>query len=237
MPRVQFQDCRIHRPDAAGRRVHDHVGEARAEGARQDVRVYGLPQVGRAEHAGGNDGFRGPRRAPRGRPDTYYLKDHYLNYPCVLVRCHVSVPTRCGTSSPARTASSARGCGPNRPNAARPGGSLTLAGRGHGKPSIHAFRDTRFRRGSAGTTARSSARAGTTSPSSRAGHTWRAIRERGCEVRSPMLGDFTVRARAEEDTWKVRAGRRGDRRGESLRHHRDRTAAGPAAGGSRELRS
>ena len=30
-----------------------------------------------------------------------------------------------------------------------------------------------------------------------------AIRERGLEVRSPMLGDFTVRARAEEDTSKV----------------------------------
>jgi 2-dehydropantoate 2-reductase len=30
-----------------------------------------------------------------------------------------------------------------------------------------------------------------------------AIRERGLEVRSPMLGDFTVRARAEDDTSKV----------------------------------
>jgi 2-dehydropantoate 2-reductase len=30
-----------------------------------------------------------------------------------------------------------------------------------------------------------------------------AIRERGLEVRSPMLGDFTVRARAEEDTARV----------------------------------
>jgi len=30
-----------------------------------------------------------------------------------------------------------------------------------------------------------------------------AIRERGLAVRSPMLGDFTVRARAEEDTAKV----------------------------------
>ena len=27
-----------------------------------------------------------------------------------------------------------------------------------------------------------------------------AIRERGLQIRSPMLGDFTVRARAEEDT-------------------------------------
>ena len=31
----------------------------------------------------------------------------------------------------------------------------------------------------------------------------RAIRERGLEIRSPMLGDFTVRAKAEEDTAKV----------------------------------
>jgi 2-dehydropantoate 2-reductase len=30
-----------------------------------------------------------------------------------------------------------------------------------------------------------------------------AIRERGLEIRSPMLGDFTVRARAEQDTAKV----------------------------------
>ncbi|HVL68984.1 MAG TPA: 2-dehydropantoate 2-reductase [Vicinamibacterales bacterium] len=30
-----------------------------------------------------------------------------------------------------------------------------------------------------------------------------AIRERGLEIRSPMLGDFTVRARAEEDTSRV----------------------------------
>ena len=30
-----------------------------------------------------------------------------------------------------------------------------------------------------------------------------AIRERGLEIRSPMLGDFTVRAAAEEDTSKV----------------------------------
>lgn len=31
----------------------------------------------------------------------------------------------------------------------------------------------------------------------------KAIRERGLEIRSPMLGDFTVRAKAEEDTRKV----------------------------------
>ncbi len=31
----------------------------------------------------------------------------------------------------------------------------------------------------------------------------KAIRERGLEIRSPMLGDFTVRAQAEEDTRKV----------------------------------
>lgn len=30
-----------------------------------------------------------------------------------------------------------------------------------------------------------------------------AIRERGLEIRSPMLGDFTVHARAEDDTRKV----------------------------------
>ena len=32
-----------------------------------------------------------------------------------------------------------------------------------------------------------------------------AIRERGLEIRSPMVGDFTVRARAEEDTSKIGA--------------------------------
>src|SRR5690606_32054140 len=31
----------------------------------------------------------------------------------------------------------------------------------------------------------------------------KAIRERGLEIRSPMLGDFTVRAQAEEDTRQV----------------------------------
>ena len=30
-----------------------------------------------------------------------------------------------------------------------------------------------------------------------------AIRERGLEIRSPMVGDFTVRARAEEDSSKA----------------------------------
>ena len=30
-----------------------------------------------------------------------------------------------------------------------------------------------------------------------------ALRERGMEIRSPMVGDFTVRAQAEEDTAKV----------------------------------
>jgi 2-dehydropantoate 2-reductase len=30
-----------------------------------------------------------------------------------------------------------------------------------------------------------------------------AIRERGLEIRNPIVGDFTVRARAEEDTAKV----------------------------------
>ena len=38
-------------------------------------------------------------------PDTYYLKDHYLNYPCVSSDCRASMPTPCGISSPARTAS------------------------------------------------------------------------------------------------------------------------------------
>jgi hypothetical protein len=39
-------------------------------------------------------------------PGTYYLKEHYLNYPCVLPAssgCHASVPTRSGISSQART--------------------------------------------------------------------------------------------------------------------------------------
>ena len=54
-----------------------------------------------------------------------------------------------------------------------------------------------------------------------------AIRERGLEIRSPALGDFTVRARAEEDTSKVGPVDLVDRRGEGLRQ-RDRAAAGRA---------
>ena len=32
-------------------------------------------------------------------PDTYYLKDHYVGYPCVLVRLRRSVPTPSAVSS------------------------------------------------------------------------------------------------------------------------------------------
>ena len=38
-------------------------------------------------------------------PDTNYLKEHYVNYPCVSSACHACTPTPCETSSPARTAS------------------------------------------------------------------------------------------------------------------------------------
>ena len=40
-------------------------------------------------------------------PATYYLTDHYVDYPCVLVRLRVFRRTRCAISSTARTDSSA----------------------------------------------------------------------------------------------------------------------------------
>ena len=56
---------------------------------------------------------------------------------------------------------------------------------------------------SAATTARSSARAGHDVTFIARGAHLAAIRERGLEMRSPALGDFIVRAPAEEDTSRV----------------------------------
>ena len=49
-----------------------------------------------------------------------------------------------------------------------------------------------------------------------------AIRERGLEIRSPALGDFTVRARGRRGHVDGRTGRRRDRRGQGLRQRRPR---------------
>jgi hypothetical protein len=51
-------------------------------------------------------------------PATYYLKDHYLNYPCVLVRLTRIRSTLFGTSWSAHTASSTSRCGASRTPAA-----------------------------------------------------------------------------------------------------------------------
>jgi hypothetical protein len=57
------------------------MGSALAEGARQDVRVHGVPQIRWAEHASGDDGFGDRDALIEDDPGTYYLKEHYLNYP------------------------------------------------------------------------------------------------------------------------------------------------------------
>ncbi len=54
-------------------------------------------------------------------PATYYLKKHYLNHPCVVVRLTLFVSTLFGTSWSAHTASSTARCGVSRTAAAAEG--------------------------------------------------------------------------------------------------------------------
>src|ERR1700737_3190505 len=51
-------------------------------------------------------------------PATYYLKKHYLNHPCALVRLTAFVSTRFATSWSAPTASSTSRCASRTPAAA-----------------------------------------------------------------------------------------------------------------------
>ena len=62
------------------------MGPARSESAREDVRVYRVPQVRRTELAGRDDGFADRDALVEDDPATCYLKKHYLNHSCVLVR-------------------------------------------------------------------------------------------------------------------------------------------------------
>ena len=93
------------------------------------------------------------------------------------------------------------------PKPMSPAGLIRSAGRGRGAAGVlqcgaHALRDSGIRRG--GRLLRRPAGAGRPRRDfvARGAHL-AAIRERGLEVRSPVLGDFIVRAAAEEDSSRI----------------------------------
>lgn len=62
------------------------MGAAHAQGAREDVRMHRVAQVAEPDSLVVMMDFADRDALIEEAPDTYYLKDHYLGYPCVLVR-------------------------------------------------------------------------------------------------------------------------------------------------------
>jgi hypothetical protein len=62
------------------------MGATRAEGTGEDVRVHRVAQIRRANTLMVMMDFAERDALVEEDPGTYYLKEHYLNYPCVLVR-------------------------------------------------------------------------------------------------------------------------------------------------------
>ena len=62
------------------------MGPARSKGAREDVRVHCVHKSAEPNSLVVMMAFADRDALVEDDPATHYLKDHYLNYPCVLVR-------------------------------------------------------------------------------------------------------------------------------------------------------
>ena len=62
------------------------MGPADAQGAREDVRVHRLAQVAEPDTLVVRMEIADRDALIADDPHTYYLKEHYVGYPCVLVR-------------------------------------------------------------------------------------------------------------------------------------------------------